>query len=204
MDEHPRVGRPRDPEVDGRVLGAAFEIMSEVGFRGLRADALAARSGVPKSTIYRRWSSLADLAVDAVDARLGPRTPVATDDPLADVASLITLTHGILTNAGLVHTLPQLAHELIGRPDAAEAYRTRVVGPLRDGAIAAVDRAAAAGLWDGPDAATSVDLLIGMLLYRATHLGRTPSLDDCFAVADVIAGRPLPRGRAAPGRPPAT
>lgn len=193
MVDQPRVGRPRDPEVDGRVLDAAFEIMAEVGFRGLRADELSARAGVPKSTIYRRWSSLADLAVDAVDSRLGPRVPVATDDPLADVAALVRATHALLLGSGLASVLPQLAAELTGRPDAAEAYRTRVIAPLRDAAIVAVDRAIAAGQWDGPDPVTSVDALMGALLYRVTYLGQRPTPDDCFALAEVIARRSLPR-----------
>lgn len=192
MAEQSRVGRPRDPQVDARVLASAFDIMAKVGFHGLRADGLAARAGVPKSTIYRRWSSLADLAVDAIDARLGPRTPVATDDPLADLVSMVTTTHAILSQSGLARTLPQLALELVERPEAAEAYRTRVIAPLRDGAIDAVERAIAAQRWDGPDASTSVDLMIGTLLYRVTYFDHTPSLDECFEVAEIVARGPLP------------
>lgn len=179
--------------MDERILTAAFAIMSESGFRGLRADGLAARADVPKSTIYRRWPSLADLAVDAVDARLGPRAPVPTDDPLADMASILVAVHTILSQPGLARTLPQLALELTERPEAAAAYRARVIAPLRDGALAAVERAVTAGLWEGPDAAASVDAMIGALLYRVTYLGLAPSLEECFDLAEAIARRPLPR-----------
>lgn len=68
-----RAGRPRDASVDVRVLRETFGLLAEKGFRGLRIDEVARRAGVPKSTIYRRWPSLVDLAVDAVDAALGPR-----------------------------------------------------------------------------------------------------------------------------------
>ncbi|WP_257210817.1 helix-turn-helix domain-containing protein [Actinomyces ruminis] len=68
-----RGGRPRDTALDKRILQETFALLTERGLHGLRADQVAARAGVPKSTIYRRWSSLAELAVDAVDAALGPR-----------------------------------------------------------------------------------------------------------------------------------
>lgn len=72
-DSRRRSGRPRDASVDVRVLRETFDLLAEKGFRGLRIDEVARRAGVPKSTIYRRWSSLVELAVDAVDAALGPR-----------------------------------------------------------------------------------------------------------------------------------
>ena len=71
-DSRRRSGRPRDASVDVRVLRETFDLLAEKGFRGLRIDEVARRAGVPKSTIYRRWSSLVELAVDAVDAALGP------------------------------------------------------------------------------------------------------------------------------------
>lgn len=193
MQAESRVGRPRDPEVDGRILAAAFEIMSEVNFRGLRADALATRAGVPKSTIYRRWPSLAELAVDAIDTRLGPRAPQPTDDPLADISTLICTAHALLLGPGLARTLVQLAMELVEHPEASGSYRARVIAPLRDGAIEAVQRAIDAGLWRGPDATTSVDLMVGAMLYRVAWFDHVPSLDECFTLAEAVAREPLPR-----------
>ena len=64
-------GRPRDESVDERVLEATLDLLAEKGFAALRVDEVAGRSGVAKSTIYRRWSSLTHLAIDAVDAGLG-------------------------------------------------------------------------------------------------------------------------------------
>ena len=191
--ERPRGGRPRDTTLDARILAETFALMTEVGYRGLRIDAVAARAGVPKSTIYRRWPSLAELAVDAVDTALGERTLPRTDDPLADLSAAIVRAHAYLTTPPLDTALPQLAIELTASPQAQASYRERVIAPLRGAAIDAVARAVAAGCWNGPDAETSVDMMIGTVAYRLTYLGHVASLDEVFAVAEAVAGRPLPR-----------
>lgn len=195
--KRPRGGRPRDTTLDARILAQTFALMAEVGYRGLRIDAVATRAGVPKSTIYRRWSSLAELAVDAVDTALGERTPARTQDPLADLAAAIVRAHAYLTTPPLDAALPQLAAELTASPQAQDSYRERVIAPLRGGAIDAVARAIDAGLWAGPDAEMSVDMMIGTVAYRLTYLGHAATLEETFAIAEAVAGRRLPR----PGGP---
>ena len=96
-----------------------FEIcvlLAACGFRGLRIDEVARRAGVPKSTIYRRWPSLAELAVDAVDAALGPRERPPGDDPLADLSAIIVRAHACFAASPLAASLPQLAAELTAHP----------------------------------------------------------------------------------------
>jgi AcrR family transcriptional regulator len=48
------------------VLSATVEELSKRGYAGLRVDEVAARSGVNKTTIYRRWPTKADLVAAAV------------------------------------------------------------------------------------------------------------------------------------------
>ena len=187
----PRSERPRDASVDVRVLRETFGLLAEKGFRGLRIDEVARRAGVPKSTIYRRWPSLVDLAVDAVDAALGPREP--SQDPLADLSALIVQAHSYIAASPQADVLPQIALELIGRPEAQAAYRDRIIAPLRNSAIDAVTRARAAGQWPGPDPAMSVDLMIGAVAYRLNYLGHASSLEEAFEVAEAVARRSLPR-----------
>ncbi|WP_159624307.1 MULTISPECIES: TetR/AcrR family transcriptional regulator [unclassified Actinomyces] len=186
-------GRPRDPRIDGRILTAAARLMASGGLGALRADALATAAGVPKSTIYRRWGTLLELAVDAVDAALGPRRLPATEEPLADLATHVQRAHTILATPPLGPAVIQIAHELLGRPEAAASYRQRVIAPLRDGAIDAVSRAIKAGQWDGPEAVLSIDMVIGTVLYRLTYLGIETTLEEAFELVETIAGRPLPR-----------
>ena len=101
--------------------------------------------------------------------------------------------HTCFAASPLAASLPQLAAELTAHPRAAEAYRERVIAPLRNGAIDAVGRALEAGRWPGPDPATSVDMMLGAVAYRYTYLGHTADLDEAFAIAEAVARRPLPR-----------
>ena len=188
-----RGGRPRDTTVDQRILHATTSLLAQKGFRGLRVDDVARSAGVPKSTIYRRWPSLTDLAVAAVDDALGDRETVISDDPLDDLAQIVVRTHTLLISSPLAGTLPQLALDLVNRPETARLYRERVISPLRDAAIDAVQRAIEQASWEGPDAEMSVDMMIGTGLYRHNYLGHVPTLEEAFAIADTVAGRQLPR-----------
>jgi AcrR family transcriptional regulator len=57
-----RLGGDREKEI----LRAAYELLSEVGYDGLRFDAVAARARASKATLYRHWPGKAQLVADAV------------------------------------------------------------------------------------------------------------------------------------------
>jgi AcrR family transcriptional regulator len=80
-----RGGRPRDPAREASILDAAIEVLTEEGFDALTIEAVAARAGAGKSTLYRRWPSKVELVLDAV-ARVGS-AEVALD-ALPDTGSL--------------------------------------------------------------------------------------------------------------------
>jgi AcrR family transcriptional regulator len=61
-----RPGRPRDARADHAILEAAIDLAAEVGLAELTIDAVAARAGVSKATIYRRWDSKEALMLDAL------------------------------------------------------------------------------------------------------------------------------------------
>ena len=69
-----RPGRPRSEEADRAIIDAALDLFAESGAGGLCIEAVAARAGVGKSTIYRRWPGKEDLLVDAL-ATLKARCP---------------------------------------------------------------------------------------------------------------------------------
>ena len=69
-DLDPRIARSR-----ARMLTAATELLVEAGVRGVTADAVAERSGVAKSTLYRHWSSVPELLVDVMRANVPEPAP---------------------------------------------------------------------------------------------------------------------------------
>lgn len=59
-------GRRRDPGRDAAILDAAIEVLAESGYDGMTMDMVAARAKAGKATVYRRWSSKAELILEAV------------------------------------------------------------------------------------------------------------------------------------------
>ena len=66
-------GRSQDRGRDDLIIGATLELLVEKGYQGLTMTDVAARAGVSKATLYRRWTTKADLVADAV-ATLTPMT----------------------------------------------------------------------------------------------------------------------------------
>ncbi len=65
-------GRPRCEEAHKKILKAAYELLDEVGFMDLTIEGVAARAEVGKPTIYRRWKTKAQLAMDAFLSGVSP------------------------------------------------------------------------------------------------------------------------------------
>lgn len=164
------VGRPREPELDQRILHATVEVLVERGLKGLRMDEVARVAGTPKSTIYRRWPSSRRLVVDAMAHAVGHVEPPQPGDPAEDLRGIAAQLSAVLaspTGAALV----QLGAELSDDPELSADYRARLVDPNRDAAIDAVRRGQAAGVFRADaDAELAVDGAIGALVYRALIL----------------------------------
>jgi|APMI01.1.fsa_nt_gi AcrR family transcriptional regulator len=191
-------GRPRSVEIDRRILDATLDLLIAHGYDGLRADAVAAAAGVPKSTIYRRWPSLAVLAVAAVERAVGHPEFTPTEDPRADLRTLIDILHATVLDTELGTVLPRLGTDIAAHPEAAETYRRQIIEPLRGAAIDAVRRGLTAGLWSadgerdgGAWAERAVNMIIGGALYEIAYLGRRPTGRDTRAAAAQLLRAPL-------------
>ncbi|MBP2702548.1 TetR/AcrR family transcriptional regulator [Microbispora sp. RL4-1S] len=69
-------GRPRSEKAEKAIIDATLDLLGEgIGVSELSIEAIAARAGVGKTTIYRRWSNKEDLVVDAM-ATLKPPIPL--------------------------------------------------------------------------------------------------------------------------------
>lgn len=64
-------GRAQDKSRDDVIISATLELLGEKGYHGLTMTDVAARAGVSKATLYRRWTAKADVVADAV-ATLNP------------------------------------------------------------------------------------------------------------------------------------
>lgn len=71
-DQESRRGRPRNDACTDDILQATIDLVGEVGLGGMTVDAVAARAGVGKATIYRRWPSKEELLLEAWRSRVPP------------------------------------------------------------------------------------------------------------------------------------
>ncbi len=82
---------PVDPRIERTksvVLDAAFAVIGDVGFAGATIDAIAQRSGVARSTIYRHWPDRVDLLIEAMGNTVGSVESVTTGNLHDDLAAL--------------------------------------------------------------------------------------------------------------------
>lgn len=61
-------GRPRDEQLEQRILTAVGAVLAESGYEGVSFEEVARRSGASKASLYRRWRSKRDMVVAALKA----------------------------------------------------------------------------------------------------------------------------------------
>ncbi|MGY1705405.1 TetR/AcrR family transcriptional regulator [Geodermatophilus sp. SYSU D00697] len=122
-----RGGRRLDPARDEAIAAAVLEVLGREGWSGLTMDAVAMAAGVGKATIYRRWSSKADLLLGVMDVAGGDGvTAPDTGDLRGDLVALLTAAVARLSGpAG--RTTRSLLGAVIDDPALAGAYQR---GPL--------------------------------------------------------------------------
>ena len=165
-DAVPR-GRPRSEKAQRAVVDAARALLEEGGYNAATTEAIAARAGVAKTTIYRWWPNRASLLVDLLVTEANSvAPPPETGDGLQALrkelkgaaVAINGLSGRLLTSLlGAAQTDPEIRDALLNR---LFYLRTRHTA----GAIA---RAQAAGdvRADVPSH-LAVDLFFGPLFYR--------------------------------------
>ena len=176
-----RRGRPRSSEAELAILQATRELLVEGGVQGLTIEKAAARAGVAKTTIYRRWRDKDELALavvlDMVEQVV--QLPVL-GDTRAELLAFVSAAVEVLGSTLMGRVMQGLVSDLATDPDLALAFRERVVS-VRD---AEVERLVERGIAHGdlrPDSDPEMvhELLIGPVYYRLLLTGQP--LDGAFA-----------------------
>jgi AcrR family transcriptional regulator len=180
------------------ILDATRELISEDGGVGaLTVEAVAARSGVAKTTIYRQWRDKWELALDAVMIDMLPRfeTPVDVGDTRKE---LIVFVDSVVKNLSSVPSGPAmqgLASEIATDPELAAEYRKRVVEPRREVLRPVIERGIARGdLRPDTDVRIVHELLVGPCFYRLFFSGPPLNRKLSVTLADAVLNAFAPRG----------
>jgi len=188
-------GRPRDARADRAILEATLELASEQGL-GLSMDAVAARAGVSKATIYRRWESKEALVLDAWRELVSPMPVPDTGSLRGDLRAIFTQLCHHAGETPMGHVLPQMIAASRMNPEMRASF-VEFVTDRRRPTRAVLERAVAKGeLAADTDFDLLSDLLAGPFFYRI--LMSDAPVDDQLvddALDIVLAGveKPLPR-----------
>jgi AcrR family transcriptional regulator len=86
-----RPGRPRSERAEHAIIDATLELFAERGAEGVCVEAVAARAGVGKATVYRRWHGKEDLLLDALGSLKSPLPSPRGVSVREDLIALLTV-----------------------------------------------------------------------------------------------------------------
>ena len=188
-------GRPRDARVDEAIIDAVLALL--IGGQAadsLSMEAVAAKAGVGKATVYRRWPNKDALLIDAVAAMKGPLPEppgISIRDDLIMLVAALRNKWSEQYGRATACLLP----ELVRNPDLHEAHQA-VIEPRRDVMRTVLQRGVETG-----ELRADLDIELTVLLLSGPSLAqnvfrwnpRVPAEGFAEALVDAVL-----RGAAAP------
>jgi AcrR family transcriptional regulator len=189
-DEDPglrRPGRPRDPDYDKTILDAVLEILFDKGYAGLTIDGVAARTGVGRPTIYRRWSSKPALVIAALSQSIGLSPTPDTGSLGADLLAFQQELVRLMDSPDSRRITAGLVADLVTHPELGETYFRDYIKPRQMTVFRALQRGVDRGeLRPDVDFTLIYDLLIGPLFMRSVVRGEPLGPDLAGQTVDVV------------------
>jgi AcrR family transcriptional regulator len=173
-------GRPRSKEADRAILDAARDLLVEEGFTRLRLEHVAARAGVGKATIYRRWRSKEALALELVLGLAAPHLDIAdVGDTRAELRAAAGNPIAAIIGTPWGRVIRAMLSQIAGNPAIGDPFRAAVVARRRAEVNRVIERGVARGdLRPDADASIATELLVGPVYFRLVFGG---DLDADFA-----------------------
>jgi AcrR family transcriptional regulator len=163
-----RPGRPRSEQAERAIIDAALELFAESGPEGLCIEKVAARAGVGKATIYRRWPGKEDLLLDALAALTVPLPEPKGESVRDDLVALLDAMRLEAVDPRRARQSALLLGEGAKYPRLIDRYIATVVEPRRDVVRAVLRRGVATGeLREQTDIDAAVYMLTGAVWARS-------------------------------------
>lgn len=198
-----RPGRKRSEESKRAILAAALGLTAEVGYGRLTVDAIAARAGTGKQTIYRWWPSKDDVLLEALADRAAMDVTVPDHGSYqADLLAFLIASFALSRQP----QVPDILCALMARAQIDEEFgrrfRASFLQRRRDALAVILDRARARGdLPTEPAPGSVADIVFGVIWYRL--LATREPFDDRLAeeVASALTAPGPHRTGRSPGGP---
>lgn len=170
------------------ILDATRELLAQGSVQGLTVEAVAARSGVAKTTIYRRWRGKEELALAVLLDHAAHVIDIPELDTVRDeLVALVAHAVEILGSTPMGKVMQGLISDLATDPDLAQPFHEQVIA-LR---VAELQRLLARGVARGEvrsdvDPVFAHELLFGPVYHRLLMTG--VPLDPAYAerVVDAV------------------
>ncbi|MBC6461589.1 TetR/AcrR family transcriptional regulator [Actinomadura sp. HBU206391] len=175
-------GRPRSERAEKAIIEATLDLLvEEAGVAGVSIEAVAARAGVGKTTIYRRWPNKEALIVDAVAALKAPLPELPGRSVRED---LIALTRAV--RSGRADRRIDCVWNVIGsrhkHPELASKLRRDVIEPRREVMRGVLRRGVEAGeLRPDLDVEMALSVIVGAMTMQVQALAPDEELADDVA-----------------------
>ncbi|WP_026732674.1 TetR/AcrR family transcriptional regulator [Fischerella sp. PCC 9605] len=172
-------GRPRSNQSHQAILRATLDLLAQMSYERVSIDAIAARAGVGKTTIYRRYRSKEELVADAIES-------VREEIEIPDTGSLWGDLDCIIESAVQMTRTPvgrQILATIIGAasssPKFAQVYWEKYLQPRRAAFHTVIERAKVRDeIQPDTDSDLVFDLISGIMLYAMVF---TPTIEPVQA-----------------------
>jgi AcrR family transcriptional regulator len=182
------LGRPRDARADRAILEATRELIADLGVYGFRTEDVAARAGVGKGAIYRRYRSKDELVTAAIAALVGEEIAVPdTGSTRADLLIVMREAVALYRGSAAGRLIPNLIGAIAEKPELARAVRDGFLAGRRQALAEVLRRGVERGdLRPDLDLELALDVLGGPLFYRLLVTGGPIDEQLAEGVTDLI------------------
>lgn len=184
----PSRGRPRDPRSHKAIVSATADLVAEVGYAATSIGAVAARAGVGKDTIYRRWSGKPELVFEAVFTTTDQAPPPDTGTLSGDLTELVQGLVEEFHAPAAAAALPGLLADFAADPVLKARIRSEFLAPSKERLLIVFERAVLRGeIADGTPVDLVLDTLAGAVFFHIGLVGEHPNPQLAGRLADVVA-----------------
>jgi AcrR family transcriptional regulator len=178
---------PRSPNAsDDEILTFTNQLIAKHDISGVTVDMVAAKAGVSKATIYRRWPSRNALILDAITIMHRPGAKPNTGSIRGDLSILLKELLQFLNRRNGGKVFMAFLNEAIRNPKLAEANQ-KITTEVRAAYVEAITQAIARGeLAADVDVELMIDFLISPFIYRRLTGNSKIEVGDVELIVDTV------------------